>query len=105
MLKKALIALAVLLDALPMEDEDFGSAQRGALGVAAAQVALAGACSGFLPWNFPRARIFLGDTGSQFLGMMMASLALLENNKGTAAITLLLWAVGREKVMASRTGS
>jgi UDP-GlcNAc:undecaprenyl-phosphate GlcNAc-1-phosphate transferase len=51
---------------------------------------LAGATLGFLRWNFPPARIFLGDTGSQFLGMMMAAVALLENNKGTAAVTLLL---------------
>lgn len=51
---------------------------------------LIGAVLGFLRFNFPPARIFLGDTGSQFLGMMMAGLALLENNKGTAAITLLL---------------
>jgi UDP-GlcNAc:undecaprenyl-phosphate GlcNAc-1-phosphate transferase len=51
---------------------------------------LAGSTLGFLRWNFPPARIFLGDTGSQFLGMMMAAVALLENNKGTAAVTLLL---------------
>jgi UDP-GlcNAc:undecaprenyl-phosphate GlcNAc-1-phosphate transferase len=51
---------------------------------------LVGATVGFLRFNFPPARVFLGDTGSQFLGMMMAGLALLENNKGTAAITLLL---------------
>lgn len=51
---------------------------------------LVGATLGFLRSNFPPARIFLGDTGSQFLGMMMAALALLENNKGTAAVTLLL---------------
>jgi len=51
---------------------------------------LGGATLGFLRHNFPPAKIFLGDTGSQFLGMMMAGLALLENNKGTAAVTLLL---------------
>jgi UDP-GlcNAc:undecaprenyl-phosphate GlcNAc-1-phosphate transferase len=51
---------------------------------------LAGATLGFLRSNYPPARVFLGDTGSQFLGVMMAALALLENNKGTAAITLLL---------------
>lgn len=51
---------------------------------------LVGATLGFLRFNFPPARVFLGDTGSQFLGVMMAALALLENDKGTAAITLLL---------------
>ncbi len=36
------------------------------------------ACStaGFLIWNFPPARIFMGDAGSGFLGLMIASLAL-----------------------------
>src|SRR5438552_7872427 len=34
---------------------------RGAYGLAAAQLALAGACMGFLRYNFPRAKIFLGD--------------------------------------------
>ncbi len=51
---------------------------------------LVGATLGFLRSNFPPARIFLGDTGSQFLGMMMAALGLIENNKGPAAVTLLL---------------
>jgi len=51
---------------------------------------LGGATLGFLRSNFPPAKAFLGDTGSQFLGVMMAALALLENDKGTAAITLLL---------------
>ncbi len=51
---------------------------------------LAGASLGFLRSNFPPAKVFLGDTGSPFLGVMLAALALLENDKGTAAITLLL---------------
>ena len=38
---------------------------------------VAGACVGFLPWNFPRARIFLGDVGSGALGLMVPVLALL----------------------------
>ena len=36
-----------------------------------------GACVGFLPWNFPRARIFLGDVGSGALGYLVPVLALL----------------------------
>lgn len=51
---------------------------------------LAGATFGFLRWNFPRARVFMGDTGSQFLGLTLAAATLLENRKGTATITLLL---------------
>ena len=37
---------------------------------------LAAACLGFLPLNFPRARLFLGDVGSHALGFGMAALAL-----------------------------
>ena len=46
----------------------YGSYARGAIGIASAQLALAGACLGFLRYNFPTARIFLGDAGSLFLG-------------------------------------
>jgi UDP-GlcNAc:undecaprenyl-phosphate GlcNAc-1-phosphate transferase len=54
-----------------------GSLMRGDTGVAAAQLALAGACVGFLPYNFPRARIFLGDAGSLFLGYSLGASAVL----------------------------
>jgi len=53
------------------------SAARGAPGLAAAQWALAGACAGFLPYNFPRARIFLGDAGSLLLGYSLGASAVL----------------------------
>ncbi|MCX7824666.1 MAG: undecaprenyl/decaprenyl-phosphate alpha-N-acetylglucosaminyl 1-phosphate transferase [Verrucomicrobiae bacterium] len=39
--------------------------------------ATAGALAGFLPWNFPRAKIFLGDSGSHFTGFMLGALAML----------------------------
>ncbi len=51
---------------------------------------LLGSCGGFLWWNRPPARVFMGDTGSQFLGLTLSALSLLENRKGTAALTLLL---------------
>ena len=51
---------------------------------------LIGATFGFLFFNFPPARIFMGDTGSHFLGLTLAAVSLLENRKGTAAVTLLL---------------
>jgi UDP-GlcNAc:undecaprenyl-phosphate/decaprenyl-phosphate GlcNAc-1-phosphate transferase len=44
--------------------------------VAMATFALAGACLGFLPYNFNPARIFMGDTGAMFLGYMLATLAI-----------------------------
>ncbi len=58
--------------------------------VAVVALVLAGALVGFFPYNFPRARIFLGDVGSTFVGLVLATIALLENRKTTAAMTLLL---------------
>jgi len=55
----------------------WGSITRGAFGVATAQLALAGACAGFLRYNFPRARIFLGDAGSLFLGYSLGASAVM----------------------------
>jgi UDP-GlcNAc:undecaprenyl-phosphate GlcNAc-1-phosphate transferase len=51
-------------------------------------LALVGALLGFLPHNFAPARIFLGDTGSLFIGYMLALVAL-EGYKQTSLITLL----------------
>ena len=39
-------------------------------------IAFAACVAGFLIWNFPPARIFMGDAGSGFLGCMVATLAL-----------------------------
>ncbi len=41
-------------------------------GPALASAILAGACLGFLPHNFYPARIFMGDTGSMLLGLLLA---------------------------------
>jgi len=38
---------------------------------------LVAACLGFLPFNFPKARIFLGDVGSGALGYLLAALLAL----------------------------
>jgi UDP-N-acetylmuramyl pentapeptide phosphotransferase/UDP-N-acetylglucosamine-1-phosphate transferase len=40
-------------------------------------LALVAACAGFLPFNFPRARIFLGDVGSGALGFTLAALLIV----------------------------
>lgn len=39
--------------------------------------ALAAGCAGFLPFNFPRARIFMGDVGSGALGYLVAAIIAL----------------------------
>lgn len=44
----------------------------GLLGVTAA-----GALAGFLPWNYPKAAVFLGDAGSHLVGYLLAVLAIL----------------------------
>ena len=50
-------------------------------------LALAGACLGFLPFNFSPARIFLGDGGTLFMGFIVAALALRLELPGYPAIT------------------
>jgi UDP-N-acetylmuramyl pentapeptide phosphotransferase/UDP-N-acetylglucosamine-1-phosphate transferase len=51
-----------------------------------AAMVVAAACIGFLPWNFPRARIFLGDVGSGGLGYLVPLLALLTMRSGDVDI-------------------
>lgn len=56
-------------------------------------VVLAAACLGFLPFNFPRARIFLGDVGSGALGLLVAAVlwwAVLREPRWIAAGLLLV---------------
>lgn len=44
--------------------------------VAIVVAALLGACLGFLPFNFNPAKIFMGDTGSTFLGFLLATISV-----------------------------
>jgi UDP-N-acetylmuramyl pentapeptide phosphotransferase/UDP-N-acetylglucosamine-1-phosphate transferase len=57
---------------------------------------LAGACLGFLRYNFNPASVFLGDTGSLFLGFSLASMSLVSSSKGTllTALAVPLLAMG-----------
>ena len=65
--------------------------------VAALAFALAGAAAGFLRDNRPPARIYMGDAGSLFLGLMLAALGmLLSLDRGmlvTAAVPVLILTV------------
>lgn len=45
---------------------------------------------GFLPFNFPRARIFMGDVGSQFCGFMLAVLAIVATRFDGVELSCLL---------------
>jgi UDP-GlcNAc:undecaprenyl-phosphate GlcNAc-1-phosphate transferase len=44
-------------------------------------IILCGSALGFLFWNFPPAKIFMGDSGSMFLGLMLGILPLLSGGK------------------------
>jgi Fuc2NAc and GlcNAc transferase len=57
--------------------------QGGAPGLTAAMLCLAAASLGFLRWNWPPARIFMGDAGSGFLGFTLVVFALAVIQRGT----------------------
>ena len=66
--------------------------------IAALSIVLAGATLGFLLWNKPPARIYMGDAGALFLGILIASLAIRFNPNpidriASFAIPLLLLAI------------
>ncbi|MBU1086397.1 MAG: undecaprenyl/decaprenyl-phosphate alpha-N-acetylglucosaminyl 1-phosphate transferase [Candidatus Omnitrophica bacterium] len=57
-------------------------------------IALAGSCLGFLKYNFFPAKIFMGDTGSLFLGFTLATISVLAHHKANTAVMLLVPIVG-----------
>ena len=52
--------------------------------------ALAGGMLGVLKYNFPPAKIFLGDSGSMFLGFVLGAIAIRGSQKGATAVALLI---------------
>ncbi len=58
--------------------------------VAILTAALAGACLGFLPYNFNPAKIFMGDTGSMFLGYALSVICIEGLFKGYAIISFII---------------
>lgn len=52
-------------------------------------VALAGACLGFLPFNFHPARVFLGESGALWAGFMLGALAVVSGGKIATALLLM----------------
>lgn len=58
--------------------------------VAILTAALAGSSLGFLHYNFNPARIFMGDTGSMFLGFMLAGISVIGTVKSAATIALVV---------------
>ena len=64
--------------------------QFGFLIVCAAMMAVAGGCIGFLPYNFYPARIFMGDSGSLFLGFMIAVLSVVGPLKRSTMVAVVI---------------
>ena len=65
----------------------FISIRVGEYPIAILGIALMGSCFGFLPFNFNQAKIFMGDTGSTFLGFMLATLSIQGVFKSYAVIS------------------
>nr|WP_216110766.1 glycosyltransferase family 4 protein [Aquisalimonas asiatica] len=63
----------------------------GAAGWALVAGLLAAASLGFLVWNWPPAKIFMGDAGSGFIGFMLAALAVL--TWADAGLTIWAWLI------------
>ncbi len=63
----------------------------GHIGMAAASLAFAAACCGFLVWNWPPAKIFMGDAGSGYIGFVVAVLALAGACQD--AVALRVWLI------------
>jgi UDP-GlcNAc:undecaprenyl-phosphate GlcNAc-1-phosphate transferase len=59
-------------------------------GAALVTIVLAGATAGFLYYNFHPATIFLGDSGSLFLGFMLAGIGLLSAEKATTVVAVAI---------------
>lgn len=58
--------------------------------VALVIAALLGACLGFLPFNFNPAKIFMGDTGSTFLGYILATMSIQGMFKYYAIVSYII---------------
>ena len=62
-----------------------------------------GACLGFLTYNFPPARVFMGDTGSLFLGGMVSGLAFMLNNPLIILLAGIMYVVESASVIIQVT--
>jgi UDP-GlcNAc:undecaprenyl-phosphate GlcNAc-1-phosphate transferase len=63
---------------------------RGDVLMALCMAALAGAVLGFLVFNFNPATIFMGDTGSMFLGFVLATVSIKTSTKSGTAVAMIV---------------
>ncbi|MEJ0084648.1 MAG: glycosyltransferase family 4 protein [Pseudomonadota bacterium] len=59
-------------------------------GIPAIGIVLGAACCGFLVWNWPPAKIFMGDVGSGYLGYFLACTALAAGRENPTALFVFL---------------
>jgi UDP-GlcNAc:undecaprenyl-phosphate GlcNAc-1-phosphate transferase len=52
-------------------------------------IALTGSLIGFYPWNKPPAKIFMGDTGSLFIGLLLAAGSIAKPSKSPTALIII----------------
>ena len=57
--------------------------------IALVSIIFAGACLGFLVWNWHPAKIFLGEGGSLFAGFILGTLAIISGGKITATLLIV----------------
>jgi UDP-GlcNAc:undecaprenyl-phosphate GlcNAc-1-phosphate transferase len=76
----AIVAAAILLAAINLSRPD----------IVILAGCLIGACLGFLLFNWHPARIFMGDTGSNFLGFTLAALSILSLAKVAVVLSLVV---------------
>ncbi|MGH7722747.1 MAG: MraY family glycosyltransferase [Candidatus Dormibacteria bacterium] len=81
------IVAGVLLLAAVNRVQSPGGVQSGVIVMSGA---LMGCCTGFLLFNLPPARVFMGDTGSHFLGVALAVLSVLGVAKIAVALALFV---------------
>ena len=85
-----LAAGTIAIDALTMAYISFIINGSGKMAVCVGMMALAGACVGFLPYNFSPAKTFMGDGGALYLGFMFAALTTVGRLKSPTIITMVL---------------
>jgi len=76
-----------------------GLAGQPGQGIALFALLIAGACLGFLCYNFHPARIFMGDTGSLFLGGAVAAMAFMIGNPLIILIVGIIYIIETASVM------
>lgn len=61
----------------------------GFIGAATLSLIVLGITAGFLPWNWHPAKIFMGTVGSQLLGFLLATIAIISGGKVATAVLVL----------------